>query len=99
MSHGQIRTPVAIKLLISLHLKAGIDLVAAPSPATIFPHTPRTLLGYACSPSNAFRRPTISIITPPGREASRKTVTVSTRPLIASVASESPALIPLDKAS
>src|SRR5712675_1789353 len=64
------------------------------SPATIFPHTPRTLLGYACSPSNAFRRPVISIVTPPGREGSRKTVTVSTRPLIASAASESPALIP-----
>src|SRR5258708_10558063 len=72
---------------------------SSPSPATIFPHTPRTLLGYACCPSNAFRRPAISIVTPPGREGSRKTVTVSTRPLIASAASESPALIPLDKAS
>jgi hypothetical protein len=48
-------------------------VVSSPSPATIFPHTPRTLLGYACSPSNAFRRPAISIVTPHGREESRKT--------------------------
>jgi hypothetical protein len=31
-------------------------------------HTPRTLLGYARSPSSAFRRPAISTVTPPGRE-------------------------------
>jgi hypothetical protein len=36
MSHGQIRTPVAIKLLNLFDLTAKIDVVAAPSPATIF---------------------------------------------------------------
>jgi hypothetical protein len=34
MSHGQIRTPVAIKLLNLLIFVAGIDVVAAPSLAT-----------------------------------------------------------------
>jgi hypothetical protein len=34
MSHGQIRTPVAIKPLNLLSLAARIDVVAAPSPAT-----------------------------------------------------------------
>jgi hypothetical protein len=34
MSHGQIRTPVAIKLLNLLIFTARIDVVAAPSPAT-----------------------------------------------------------------
>ncbi len=38
------------------------------SPATIFPHTPRTLLGCACSLSSAFRRLAISTVTAPGRE-------------------------------
>jgi hypothetical protein len=34
MSHGQIRTPVAIKLLNLFDLAAKKDVVAAPSPAT-----------------------------------------------------------------
>jgi hypothetical protein len=34
MSHGQIRTSIAIKSLNSLALRLGIDVVAAPSPAT-----------------------------------------------------------------
>jgi hypothetical protein len=34
MSHGEIRTPIAVKSLNSLDLEDGIDMVACPSPAT-----------------------------------------------------------------
>jgi hypothetical protein len=45
------------------------------------------------------KRPTISTVTLPGCEGFRNTVAVSTRSLMASAASESPAFKPFNKAS
>jgi hypothetical protein len=51
MSHGQIRTPVAIKLLNLFDLVAKKDVVACPSPATPLP-----------AKSNSYQNPIICII-------------------------------------
>jgi hypothetical protein len=88
MSHGQIRSPVAIKSLNSRALWLWIDVVASPSLSLpTFPTLLERCWGEACSPSSAFKRPTISTVTPPGWERFWNTVIVSTRSLITSGAS------------